>query len=606
MASIADQGRVLAGGQPLGATAMLTDLYGLGRIAPGDFHDITQGTNAFYLNHAGPGYDLVTGLGSPKANLLLPDLAAFGLASKASIVTQPPPSVVAGASFGIIADATDSFGAVDLTYSGTATLSLASGPSGASFTPVTVPVTDGVAIFQNLSLTKKGSGYTFKVTMTGLTSVTTSPISVFSPKSGVGYFYPIPLAGSLEAAVAAADSNSDSSNIITLSASSIPYPATTGQLLVENSSSLKSKSFTIVGQGESSSVITAGLANRVFEIVGTSSGLSVVIQNLAIAGGRATDGGIVGGTAALGGGLLIDGGNVALSNVAVNDNAASGAAGAGGAAGLHATGGHPTGGPGGNGGDGGNAQGGGIYLFAGSLTLSNDLIQGNVAQGGAGGAGGTGGTGASGGNGGAGGNAQGGGIYLFAGNLTVSNDQIQGNLAQGGAGGTGGSGGNGTPWKGGYPGLSGNAAGGGLLDKNATATLTNSTISGNSAGNNGGGLANYGGTATLTNCTISGNSTPGNGGGVYTNGGGTTTLINCAISGNSAYQAGVFVANGTTVLTGCTVSGNTASYGAGVYAAAAGTMTLTNCTVSGNSATGNGGGVYSRRHDHADRLHRQR
>ena len=65
---------------------------------------------SFYPNHAGPGYDLVTGLGSPRANLLLPDLAAFGLASKASIATQPPPSVAAGHSFGIIADATNSFG----------------------------------------------------------------------------------------------------------------------------------------------------------------------------------------------------------------------------------------------------------------------------------------------------------------------------------------------------------------------------------------------------------------------------------------------------------------------------------------------------------------
>ena len=598
MASIADQGRVLAGGQPLGATAMLTDLYDLGRIAPGDFHDITQGTedNQFNDFSAGPGYDLLTGLGSPKANLLLPDLAAFGLASQASIEFQPTTSVAAGASFGIIADATDSFGSFDVTYSGTATLSLATGPSGATFTPVTVPVTDGVASFQNLSLPKTGSGYTFSVTMTGLTSVTTSPISVFSPKSGVGYFYPIPLAGSLEAAVAAADSNSDSSNIITLSASSIPYPATTGQLLVENSSSLKSKSFTIIGQGESSSVITAGLANRVFEIVGTSSGLSVVIQNLAITGGRATDGGIVGGNAALGGGLLIDGGNVALSNVTVNDNAASGAAGAAGAAGLHATGGQPTGGPGGNGGDGGNAQGGGIYLFAGSLTLSNDQIQGNVVQGGAGGSGGKGGTGASGGNGGAGGNAQGGGIYLFAGNLTVSNDQIQGNLAQGGAGGSGGSGGNGTPWKGGSSGLNGNAAGGGVFNNNATATLTNSTISGNSAGNNGGGLANYGGMVTLSGCAISGNSAGNSGGGVYlNNSGGTTALTNCTVSGNSAGNNGGGLANygGMVTLSGCAISGNSAgNSGGGVYLNnSGGTTALTNCTVSGNSAGNNGGGL---------------
>ena len=80
------------------------------------------------------------------------------------------------------------------------------------------------------------------------------------------------------------------------------------------------------------------------------------------------------------------------------------------------------GGPGGTGGAGGDAQGGGIYIFRRPLTLSNDQIQGNLAQGGAGGAGGVGGsagssagntgTGGPGGNGGAGGNAQGGGIYL--------------------------------------------------------------------------------------------------------------------------------------------------------------------------------------------------
>ena len=112
MAAIADQGRTLAGGSPLGSTAMLTDLYNLANIAPGDFHDITQGNNGYA---AGPGYDLVTGLGTPRANLLLPELSAYGLASQASIVTQPPPSVVAGGSFGIIASPTDSVGATDPT-----------------------------------------------------------------------------------------------------------------------------------------------------------------------------------------------------------------------------------------------------------------------------------------------------------------------------------------------------------------------------------------------------------------------------------------------------------------------------------------------------------
>ena len=41
---------------------------------PSDFHDVTTGSNG-EDSSAGPGYDLVTGLGTPVANLLVPDLA---------------------------------------------------------------------------------------------------------------------------------------------------------------------------------------------------------------------------------------------------------------------------------------------------------------------------------------------------------------------------------------------------------------------------------------------------------------------------------------------------------------------------------------------------
>ena len=126
---IADQGRVLAGGTAPGLpTAILTDLYDSGQVAPADFHDITQGDNGF---SAGPGYDLVTGLGSPKANLLIPAPVAFGLASKATIATQPPPSVVAGHSFGIIALRRRFLRVIDPAYNNIAILSLVGGPSGA-------------------------------------------------------------------------------------------------------------------------------------------------------------------------------------------------------------------------------------------------------------------------------------------------------------------------------------------------------------------------------------------------------------------------------------------------------------------------------------------
>ena len=68
--------------------------------------------------------------------------------------------------------------------------------------------------------------------------------------------------------------------------------------------------------------------------------MTVVFKDLEITKGRAHDGGILGGAAALGGGILIDGGQVTLSNVSVTSNRASGAAGADGAAatGAHAGG----------------------------------------------------------------------------------------------------------------------------------------------------------------------------------------------------------------------------------------------------------------------------
>ena len=42
---------------------------------PGDFHDITTGTSTGSPNYtAGPGYDYVTGLGSPMVNLVVGSL----------------------------------------------------------------------------------------------------------------------------------------------------------------------------------------------------------------------------------------------------------------------------------------------------------------------------------------------------------------------------------------------------------------------------------------------------------------------------------------------------------------------------------------------------
>jgi hypothetical protein len=71
--AIADQGRVLLHLDPLdGRSQTLPLLYGLSGV---DYRDITSGTSTGTPHlSAGPGYDLVTGLGSPLANRIVADL----------------------------------------------------------------------------------------------------------------------------------------------------------------------------------------------------------------------------------------------------------------------------------------------------------------------------------------------------------------------------------------------------------------------------------------------------------------------------------------------------------------------------------------------------
>ncbi len=66
--AIANQGLSLAGRGTLSGTQAITDLYAL---PSSFFHDITTGFNGYF---ATPGYDLVTGLGSPQADLVVAGL----------------------------------------------------------------------------------------------------------------------------------------------------------------------------------------------------------------------------------------------------------------------------------------------------------------------------------------------------------------------------------------------------------------------------------------------------------------------------------------------------------------------------------------------------
>ncbi len=173
--AVADQGRVAEGGTTLdGATQTLPALYSLPAT---DFHDITTGSNGTYS--AGPGYDQVTGLGSPVANLLIPDLAFYGMLDHLVVTAQPPASATAGGGFGLTVEVESPDGSPVTGASGTITVALSQDPGGASLGgTLTATINGGVATFSGLTINQAGSGYTLSVSGSGFTSATSASFDV--------------------------------------------------------------------------------------------------------------------------------------------------------------------------------------------------------------------------------------------------------------------------------------------------------------------------------------------------------------------------------------------------------------------------------------------
>jgi hypothetical protein len=136
--------------------------------------------------------------------------------------------------------------------------------------------------------------------------------------------------------------------------------------------------------------------------------------------------------------------------------------------------------------------------------------------------------------------------------------------------------------------------GGGIFSAGAL-TVTNSTISENSAAY-GGGIFNEGGAVTLLDSTLSSNTTYMDGAGVYSQGG-TVTVSNSTLSDNIAtYTAGgVYNAGGTVIVSNSTFSDNSgdplmSSYAGGIYNT--GTLTISDSTFANNSAEASGGAIF--------------
>ena len=117
--AIADQGRALSGQPALNSSSpqqVMSILY----ENPADFHDITSGTSTGFPRYsAGPGYDYVTGMGTPIANLIVGSLDGTSTGTYDKLVLSAPTTEKAGTSFNITVTAQNSSGKTDTGYTGT-------------------------------------------------------------------------------------------------------------------------------------------------------------------------------------------------------------------------------------------------------------------------------------------------------------------------------------------------------------------------------------------------------------------------------------------------------------------------------------------------------
>jgi len=305
---------------------------------------------------------------------------------------------------------------------------------------------------------------------------------------------------------------------------------------------------TINAQAAPGLSISGNDVTRVFNIFPST----VVMTGFRITGGN--------GVNTIGGAGIFNNGNLTLNNMVIEGNTVSG-------------------------------LGGGVYTSpARSLTINGGSIRGNTAN-------------------------QGGAIYGENGNtptpinIILTNVIVSGNVAGGSGGGiyatggtiviTGGS-------------VTGNTAtnqdGGGIASTMTVLNVTNSSITNNHAdgsGGDGGGIYTSFGTATIINSTVSGNTTQGSGGGFFANNG-LHSITGTTLSGNSARSSsvssrrgggGLAVARGTVNISNSTISGNSSDCfcgGGGISTVDGAVTNLRNVTVANNSASaGPGGGIIS-------------
>jgi len=351
-------------------------------------------------------------------------------------------------------------------------------------------------------------------------------------------------AGSLRQAIVDANTNPGADTITfnaALSGSTITLTA--GEMLV-------SDSVDIQGLGSANLTVDANEASRVFYVYNPSpTPIDVTISGLTLTNGLsvvASDP-----PASAGGAIRVIGENLALDDVDITNSTAGGAGGGVAFFGIDST--------------------SGYNPVSAVLSIQNSVISGNAAnyvdlgvpvdQGGCGGG------------------VYAGGVY----NVSLDNVTLANNSAR--------------------------CDGGGLMatyfQDGGVVTIQSSVITGNQSGvgdgggGNGAGVAlvqyeSNAGTASIRDTTISGNTAAGFGGGVAMGYLSDLTIQRTTISGNDAGDGGgVIVGFGYATIENSTIAENTTSgWGGGVYAYYA-DITVKETTVSGNSAEQDGPGIYA-------------
>jgi hypothetical protein len=270
--AITDQIRVEDGLSTLdGPSQTLPDIYSLNSA---NFHDITTGSNAY---SAGPGYDLVTGLGTPIANNLVLDLTDQ---PTQLIFIQSPDNGVAGQNIApaVTVAVQDVNGDTVSTDSSTVTLTLSNGVfASTGNNTASVAAVDGVATFGNLVIDAAGS-YTITASEAMLNRATCTAFNITAAAAAKLVFTQQPSATTIATAITPAVTvavEDSYGNIVTGDTSAVTL-------------TLSSGTFSSTGSNTVSVSAVGGVASFSGMMIGTTGSYTVAAGDGMLSGATST------------------------------------------------------------------------------------------------------------------------------------------------------------------------------------------------------------------------------------------------------------------------------------------------------------------------------